>query len=95
MRLQVLKQTIVPHELLLSRSHILYFHLRPLVSIKKRDARPQVFGRLKLAGDFRWRERVIGAIAAVAQLLYLCERVGTALFLRDNDVHVNFTVIRD
>ena len=88
------KQTIVRHELLLTRCHILHFHLRPLISIKKRDARAQIFGRLELPGDFRWRERVIDAVAAVAQLLDLCERVGTALFLCDNDVDVDPAFVR-
>ena len=88
------KQTIVRHEFLLAVAHILDFHLRPLISVKKRDARAQIFGRLELPGDFRWRERVIDAVAEIAQLLDLCERVGTALFLRDNDVDVDLAVVR-
>ena len=61
----------------------------PLISIKKRDARAQVFGSLKLPGNFCWGERVIDAVAAVAQLLDLAERVGATLFLCDNDVDVD------
>src|SRR5690242_3252621 len=95
MPLQVLKQTILRHKLLLTRSHILYLYLRPLISVKKRDARAQVFSRLELPGYFGWRERVIDAVAAVAQLLNLCERVGPAFFLCDDDVDVDFLVVRD
>ena len=47
-----IQQMIVRHKLLLTRSHILDFHLRPLISIKKRDARAQIFGGLELPGDF-------------------------------------------
>ena len=82
------------HELLLTCCHILDFHLRPLISIKKRDARAQIFGGLELPGDFGWRERVIDAVAAVAQLLDLCQRVGTAFFLRNNYVDVDLAIVR-
>jgi hypothetical protein len=82
------------HKLLLTCSHILDFHLRPLISIEKRDARAQIFGGLELPGDFGLRERVIDAVAAVTQLLDLCERIGTALFLCDNDVDVDLAVDR-
>src|SRR5438067_13831223 len=59
-------ELLTRHKLLLTRCHILDFHLRPLISIKERDARAQIFGGLELPGDFGWRERVIDAIAAVA-----------------------------
>ena len=54
----------------------------------------QIFGGLELPGDFDWCERVIDAVAAVAQLLDLCERVGTPLFLCDDDIDVNLAFIR-
>src|SRR5262249_44226522 len=63
-------------------------------SIKKRDPRAQIFGSLELPGDFRWRERVIDAVAAVAKLLDLGKRVGAAFFLCDNDVDVNLAFVR-
>ena len=63
------------HKVLLTCPHILDFHLRPFISIKKRHARAQIFGRLELPGDFGWRERVIDAVAAVAQLLDLGARI--------------------
>ena len=91
--MQVRKQTIVRHEFLLTCSHVFDFHLRPLISIKKRDARAHVFGRLELTGDFDWCKRVIDAVAVVAQLLDLCERVCTALFLCDNYVDVDLAVV--
>ena len=80
---------IVRHKLLLTCCHVFHLHLRPLVPEQKRDARTQIFGGLELPGDFRWRERVIDAVAAVAQLLDLCERVGTAFFFCNNYVDVD------
>ena len=80
---------IVRYKLLFTSSHIFHFHLRPLISVKKRDARAQIFGGLELPGDFDWRERIIDTVAAVAQLLDLCERVGTPLFFCNNDVDVD------
>ena len=83
------------HKFLLSGCHVLDFHLWPFVSVQKRDARTQFFGGLELPGDFRWRKRVIDAVFAVAQLLDLCERIGTAFFLRDNDVDVDLALACD
>src|SRR5215469_2717475 len=94
LRLDVCNEIFVRHELLLAAAHILDFHLRPLISIKKRDASAQIFSGLELPTDFGWRERVINTVAVVAQLLDLCERVGTALFLRDHDVDVDLGIVR-
>src|SRR4030095_15368391 len=58
------------------------------------DARAQIFGGLELPGDFGWRERIIDAVAAVAQLLDLRKRVGAGMFFRDNDVDVDLAIVR-
>src|SRR5439155_21372131 len=55
--------------------------------------RAQIIVELKHPGDFGWGERIIDAVAAVAQLLDLCQRVGAALFLCDNDVDVDLDVV--
>ena len=91
--MQVRKQTIVRHKLLLTCSHILDLHLWPLVPEQQCDPCTQIFGGLELPGDFGWGERVIYAVAAVPQLLDSCQRVGTALFLCDNDLDVDLAVV--
>src|SRR5438128_2963394 len=88
------KQTIVRHKLLFSSCHILNFHLWPFIAVQKRDACTQLFGGLELPGDFCRGERVIDAVAEAAQFLDLCERVGTAFLLCDDDVDVYLAAVR-
>ena len=47
---------------------------------------------LELFAHLRGRERVIDAIAAIAQRLDSGQRIRPALFLRDDDVKVEFAL---
>ena len=53
-------------QFLFSRGQLLEFHLRPFVAKKNRERRAGLFGGLELPGNFRYREREIHAIAAIA-----------------------------
>src|SRR5882672_11182654 len=89
------QQRVARNQRFLTRGEVFYFHLRPLVAVKKRDPRPDVFGTLKLFSHLVACERVIDAITAVAQFLNLLEGIAAALFLRDDNVDVDLVLIFD
>ncbi len=83
------QQGVVRDRATLSRSRVLYLHLRPFVPKKDRERRAgcsAVWNCRAICGG----ERVIDPIAAIAQLLDLRERIGAPFFLRDHDVNVDF-----
>ena len=60
------------HKFLITACHFLHFHLWPFITVKHGKRCARFFGGLELASNFRWRERVIDALATVAKLLDLC-----------------------
>src|SRR6266478_6771475 len=82
-------------ELLLAGGHIFYFQLWPFVSEQHRNMGAELLGGLELLADLFARQRVIDAVAAVAEVLNLPERVGAAFFFRDHNVDVDFPVVRN
>ena len=83
------------HKFLFGGNHILYFHLWPFVTVEERERCARFFGRLELPGNFCRRKWIIDAVAALAKLLDLCQRIGAALLLGDHNVDVDLAVVSD
>src|SRR6516162_4447951 len=93
LRLRICSEIFVWDELLLASRHILDFQLWPFVSEQHRNKGAELLGGLELLSDSFARQRVIDAVATVAKLLNLFQRVGTTFFFRDHNVDVDFPAV--
>src|SRR2546423_1473279 len=91
-RLKTRQQRVTGDQLLLPSREILHRDLRPFIAEEDRDASAELLRGLELFADLCGRERVIDAIAAIAQRLDLRQRIEPALFLRDDGVYVELAL---